>query len=134
MTVEVSNGTAESLSYSNGGGVKAQNPNGGAKKSRESERRRRRRKQKKNKGSAGGGGESDASVADGDESAKENSDPQQVFFVYVFLVLDVVPDRTYVVIRMESEIEVISICGGIFRSTRPPVDAMRVLLCVYGER
>ncbi|KAM7525115.1 hypothetical protein LguiA_015017 [Lonicera macranthoides] len=78
MTVEVSNGIAESLSYSNGGGIKPQNPNAGAKKSRESERRRRRRKQKKNKASAaGGGGESDASVAEGDESAKENSDPQK---------------------------------------------------------
>lgn len=81
MPVEVANGVAENISVTNGE-LKSQNPNGGAKKLRETERRRRRRKQKKNKQNAAAGDDSDtpADEANGvsNDSSKESSDPQQV--------------------------------------------------------
>ena len=92
MTVEVANGVAGGLSYPNGD-LKTQNPSATAKKSRESERRRRRRKQKKNKAASGTnntGDESDNAAAASEDangttdndSAKENSDPQKVCFIF----------------------------------------------------
>ncbi|CAK9164586.1 unnamed protein product [Ilex paraguariensis] len=82
MTVELANGVAETLSYSNGD-LKPQNPNNvnATKKSRETERRRRRRKQKKNnKASQSTAGEDGDTAAEdgngGEDSDKENSDHQ----------------------------------------------------------
>lgn len=81
MPVEVANGVAENISLPNGE-LKSQNPNGGAKKLRETERRRRRRKQKKNKQNVGAGDDSDTPAEDANgvsnDSSKENSDPQKV--------------------------------------------------------
>ncbi|KAK4439914.1 Splicing factor 3B subunit [Sesamum alatum] len=80
MPVEVANGVAENITHPNGD-LKSQNPNGAAKKSRETERRRRRRKQKKNKQNAAAGDESDTAAEDGngtsDDVSKENFDPQK---------------------------------------------------------
>ncbi|GMP74744.1 hypothetical protein CsSME_00032070 [Camellia sinensis var. sinensis] len=79
MTVEVSNGAADALSYPNGD-VKHQNPSSATalKKSRETERRRRRRKQKKkNKASVAENGDDSDTAADDDDNAKENGDLQK---------------------------------------------------------
>ncbi|KAL0398631.1 UNVERIFIED_CONTAM: Splicing factor 3B subunit [Sesamum radiatum] len=80
MPVEVANGVAENITHPNGD-LKSQNPNGAAKKSRETERRRRRRKQKKNKQNAAAGDESDTAAEDAngtaDDVSKENFDPQK---------------------------------------------------------
>ncbi|KAF5943767.1 hypothetical protein HYC85_017844 [Camellia sinensis] len=79
MTVEVSNGAADALSYPNGD-VKHQNPSSATalKKSRETERRRRRRKQKKkNKASVAENGNDSDTAADDDDNAKENGDLQK---------------------------------------------------------
>ncbi|KAL7213112.1 hypothetical protein ACSBR2_015758 [Camellia fascicularis] len=79
MTVEVSNGAADALSYPNGD-VKHQNPSSATalKKSRETERRRRRRKQKKkNKASVAENGDDSDTAADDDDNAKVNGDLQK---------------------------------------------------------
>ncbi|KAL7243799.1 hypothetical protein ACSBR1_016091 [Camellia fascicularis] len=79
MTVEVSNGAADALSYPNGD-VKHQNPSSATalKKSREIERRRRRRKQKKkNKASVAENGDDSDTAADDDDNAKVNGDLQK---------------------------------------------------------
>ncbi|CAL5411204.1 unnamed protein product [Camellia sinensis] len=79
MTVEVSNGAADALSYPNGD-VKHQNPSSATalQKSREAERRRRRRKQKKkNKASVAENGNDSDTAADDDDNAKENGDLQK---------------------------------------------------------
>ncbi|XP_052183349.1 uncharacterized protein LOC127795607 [Diospyros lotus] len=75
MTVEVTNGVADALSFPNGEAT-LRNPSAptALKKSRESERRRRRRKQKKNSKSSD---QRDA-VVDEDDDTKENADPQKV--------------------------------------------------------
>ncbi|KAI8000509.1 Splicing factor 3B subunit 2 [Camellia lanceoleosa] len=79
MTVEVSNGAANALSYPNGD-VKHQSPSSATalRKSRETERRRRRRKQKKkNKASVAENGDDSDTAADDDDNAKENGDLQK---------------------------------------------------------
>lgn len=73
MAAELVNGVAPTISL----------PNPAAKKSKESERRRRRRKQKKNNKAAGEDADNAAtaeegSSVNGEDSAKENSDPQKV--------------------------------------------------------